>query len=327
MSINSEREVLQNASMYFENNKDLMAANDFEAAMKLGCFDKEFTYYGIAYLEESGRVAYRISSQRARLYRFIYEATTYNIFPTPIVRFMERCPAPSGHEDQIKVAVKKETAKKIRDKYNQKFFHALKLLSDVSPSNRAYDLLKDQQDSLEGEYDESKLRLFESLMHVAVESKQLLITAELEFEKWLKDMRKQMEDDIIEKGPYKKVLSGFAYQEENGNMKYYYDAKPEVTYEAEAEYQKKGIFHTPVFQKEYWLKDTGAFFETKNEFTQEMKGLFSSEYLMMLKEIKLMPSVIAPSMFEQQLDYVKNNCSQEAYDTFVSYGYKWNVIK
>ncbi len=26
------------ASMYFENNKDLIAAGDFESAMKLGCF-------------------------------------------------------------------------------------------------------------------------------------------------------------------------------------------------------------------------------------------------------------------------------------------------
>ena len=33
-----DQEILNNASMYFENNKDLMAAGDFEAAMKKAGF-------------------------------------------------------------------------------------------------------------------------------------------------------------------------------------------------------------------------------------------------------------------------------------------------
>ena len=320
-----DQELLNNASMYFENNKDLMAANDFEAAMKLGCFDKEFTYYGIAYLEESGRIAYRISSQRGKLYRFIRESATYNIFPTPVIRYMKRCPAPSGQEEKIKVEVKVETARKIRALYNKTFFQALKPLSDARPSNRAYDLLKTQQDVLEGEYDESKLRLFESLLYVAMDSKQLTVHAELEFREWLQDVRKQMEDDIVAKGPYKKVLSGFAYQNKDGSMQYYSDAKPEVAYEAEVEYQIKRIPHTPVFQKEYWLKDMSSFFKVKQEFAQELKEYFSEEYWTLLREIKMMPSVIDLSTFEKQAEIVRDACSQEAYDSFLSYGYRWNV--
>lgn len=325
MSINSDRELLNSASMYFENNKDLMAANDFETAMKLGCFDKEFTYYGVGYLEVSGKVAYRISSQRGRLYQFIRESAGHNIYPTPVVRYMKRCPAPSGHEEQIKVEAKRETAGKIRSLYNRTFFEALKPLSDISPSNRAYNLLKEQQDMLEGEYDESKLRLFENLVHVAVESKQLTIMAELEFDEWLKDIRKQMEDDIVAKGPYKKILTGFAYRGSTDSVKYYYDAKPEVTFEAEAEYQKRRIFHTPVFQKEYWLKDTSAFFKVKKKFEQEMQAYLSEEYWNLLREIKAMPSVIDLSLFEEKAEQVKLECSEEAYNTLLSYGYRWNL--
>ena len=322
-----DQELMNSASMYFENNKDLMAASDFEAAMKLGCFDKEFTYYGVAYFEESGRIAYRISSQRRRLYQFVRDSAVANRYPTPVIRYMKRCPAPSGHEDRIKIETKIEAARKIRSLYNATFFQALKVVSNTQPSNQAYELLQEQQGVLEGEYDESKLRLFENLVRVAVESKQLTFMAAMEFAAWLKDVRKQMEDDIVAKGPYKKELSGFAYQGEDGRIKYYYDAKLEVTCEAEAEYHRKRVFHTPVFQKEYWLKDTGAFFMAKKDFEKELQMLLSEDYRDLVRTIKSLPAVIDVKIFSEQAEVVKNKCSKEAFDTFLSYGYRWNLLK
>ena len=74
MDINEILQIIENqkksdsiqdmGSMYFENNKDMIAAGDFESAMRLGCFDKEFTYYGVAYLDADGRICYRISAQK-----------------------------------------------------------------------------------------------------------------------------------------------------------------------------------------------------------------------------------------------------------------------
>lgn len=319
-----DQELLNDASMYFENNKDLMAASDFEAAMKLGCFDQEFTYYGVGYLDENGRVAYRVSSQSARLYQFHKESASKNLYLTPIVRHMKRCPVPSGHEDAIKKKIKIETGRKIRTSYNAEFFQALKKLSDVSPVNQSYELLKELQDSLEGEYNEDKLQLFESLVHVAVESKQLTPVAEQEFVVWLKDIRKQMEDDILPKGVYKKILSGFAYME-NEQLKFFFDAKPEVTFKEEAIYQNKGIFHTPVFQKEYWLKDMSAFFKVKKDFEECMKTLLLGTYISALELIKKYPSVIDKKDFREVCVFVKEHCSKEAYQSILSYGYRWNI--
>lgn len=319
-----DQEILNNASMYFENNKDLMAAGDFEAAMKLGCFDQEFTYYGVGYLDENGKIAYRISSQNGRLYQFKRESASNGFYPTPIVRYMKRCPVPSGHEEEIKKQVKIETGKKIRQLYNAEFFQALKKLSDVAPVNRAYALLKELQDSLEGEYNEDKLQLFEGLICSAVESKQLTISAEKEFTDWLKDIRKQMEDDIKPKGVYKKILSGFAYFKE-GKLMFYYDAKPEVTFKEEERYQNNGIFHTPVFQKEYWLKDMSTFFKIKKEFKETMEQLFVGEYLSALESIKTYPSVIDEETYKSACVFVRENCSDEAYHTMLSYGYRWNL--
>ena len=35
---------------YIDNNKDIKIASDFNTALKLGCFDQEFVYYGIGYI-------------------------------------------------------------------------------------------------------------------------------------------------------------------------------------------------------------------------------------------------------------------------------------
>ncbi len=335
MDINEVLQIIENqkkkesiqdmGSVYFENNKDMIAASDFESAMRLGCFDKEFTYYGVAYLGEDGRISYRISAQSGRLYKFIEQSTSEGFYPTPVLRNMKRRPAPSGHEEIIKLDEKKNTARKIREIYNEPYFYLLKVLTDIAPSNGAYELLKEKQDELEGLYDATQLQLFGGLVRTAVDSKVLTQKAEQELMKWLHDVEKQMEDDIVAKGQYKKVMSGFAYQNAQGNIQYFYDAKPEVTYEEKAKYDRKGVFATPVFRKEYYLREMGEFAQIRKKFIEEMKQVMSNGYIKLLLEIKNLPSVIPTEKFEEYRNAVKENCSSEAYETFCGYAYRWNV--
>lgn len=312
-------------SIYFENNKDMIAAGDFESAMKLGCFDKEFTYYGVGYLDANGEVCYRISAQSGRLYRFVEHSASEELYPTPVIRHMTRRPAPSGHEEKIKMEVKRETGRKIRNIYNKKFFTSLKVLSDITPSNQAYTLLKTQQDMLEGLYDATGVQLFAGLVRNAVDCKALTRKAEQEFLTWLQDIEKQMEDDIIAKGQYKKVMSGFAYINTHGNLQYFYDAKQEVTYVEREKYNLQRLFTTPIFRKEYSLKEMGEFPQVRKLFVEEMKQAFSDEYIRLLQQIKGFPSVVPAKLFTEQCENVRKNCAEEAYQTFLSYGYRWNI--
>lgn len=316
---------INTASMYFENNKDLVVGGDFLAMLALGCFDKEFTYYGTVYLDTDGEVCYRISAQRKHMYRFVEQSASKNIYPTPVLCNVALRPAPSGHEDKIKLEVKKETARKLQGKYNKIYFTALKTLSDVAPSNSAYPLLKTKMEDLEGLYDADWLQLFAGLVRTAVNSKVLTLQAEQEFMSWHHDVQKQMEDDIIAKGQYKKILSGFAYENESGILKYFYDAMPEVVYEEKAKYDLAGTFCTPIFSKEYYLRDMSQFMEARKEFQFTMQKYYEDEYLDLLKQIKALPSVISKELFDNQCQVVKDNCSEEAYRTFLSYRYRWNI--
>lgn len=335
MDINDILQIIENqkksdsmmdmGSMYFENNKDMIAAGDFESAMRLGCFDKEFTYYGVAYLDEENRVCYRISAQSGRLYQFIENSASEGLYPTPVIRNMNRRPAPSGHEEKIKLEVKKETGRKIREKYNETYFHLLKNLSDIAPSNAAYMMLKEKQEELEGLYDVTQLQLFGGLVRTAVDSKVLNRKSEQELTDWLHDVQKQMEDDIVAKGQYKKVMTGFAYKNARGTLQYFYDAKPEVTYEEKAKYDCKGVFATPVFRKEYHMREMGEFPQVRKSFIEEMKQVMSDGYIDLLLQIKNLPSVISTEKFEEYRNAVKENCTNEAYETFCGYAYRWNV--
>lgn len=313
------------ASMYFENNKDLMAAADFESAMKLGCFDKEFTYYGTAYIDDTGEVCYRISAQQKRLQEFVRTSVWQGYYPTPIMRYLSRRPAPSGHDENIKRIVKKETAQKIQKQYSATYFQALKQLSDVSPSNLAYPLLETERARLEGLYDAEQLQLFGGLIQLAADSKVLTLAAAMTLQQWLLDVEKQMEVDIIAKGQYKKVLSGFAYEDERGNLQYFYDAKSEVTNEEKAKQDRRGVFCTPVFVQEYWLRDMSLFPDVRRQFVAHLKELFAGGYLELYRAVKALPSVISWEQFAEQCKLVRENCSEEAYQTFLSYQYRWNI--
>ena len=335
MDINEVLQIIENqkksesiqdmGSMYFENNKDLIAAGDFESAMRLGCFDKEFTYFGVAYLDTDGRICYRISAQSGRLYKFIEQSASEGLYPTPVLRNMKRRPAPSGHEEIIKLEEKKETGRKLREIYNEPYFYLLKVLTDIAPSNAAYGMLKEKQNELEGLYDATQLQLFGGLVRTAVDSKVLTANAERELMTWLHDVEKQMEDDIVAKGQYKKVMSGFAYQNAQGNIQYFYDAKPEVTYEEKAKYDRKGVFATPVFRKEYHMREMGEFPQVRKSFIEDMKQVMSDGYIDLLLQIKNLPSVISTEKFGEYRNAVKENCTNEAYETFCSYAYRWNI--
>lgn len=314
----------EDASIYFENNKDLIAASEFEAAMAMGCFDREFMYFATAFKDQNG-IAYRISAKELRLQQFVERAAVEGFYPTPVKRTIRRRPCPSGHEAAIRQAVKVEAAKSLRAVYNSAYFEALGQLSVIQPNDEAYALLKAWQDELEGVYDREQLALYQSLLLTALESKVLTIRHYLEIDTWLQAVYKELEDDIIAKGLYKKTLSGFAYRQAEQDWQYFYDAKLEVTYEKQALLRQQGYQTSPIFKREKWLKDMSEFRQMREQFIADYKWYCDQGYLARLEKIKKLPGVISRQTFDEQLAVVKKECSQEAAEVFASYSSVWNV--
>ena len=309
---------------YFDTKRDEDGMADFVKLLNLGCFGKEFCIYGIAYEDAEG-TAYRTSGNALNLFKFTKYSGIENIYPTPVFTSLQRRIAPSGTEDMIKNLLKKETAVELKKQYNAIYFQAMNILGRINANNAAYTLLARIQEYLDGRYIESEIDLFEGLLIEAVNDKLLTVNSYWEFADWLKDVRKQLENDIKSKGRYEKVMSGFSYQDEKGETKYFTSAFLQTTYEVHEEYEMKGNIVTPLYVKRYWMREANEFIKVRKEFDTHIQECFDAHYWKLLLEIKAMPGVIPMDVYATQKAIVKQNCSETAYQNLIRYGRRWNV--
>lgn len=309
---------------YIDNNKDIKIAREFNEALKLGCYDQEFVFYGIGYVEH-GTIKYKVSADKTKLQHFYMRSTQNDIYPTSIVRLDKLCPVPSGQEDSVKLKLKMHTAELVRQQFNKQYFSILESISNTPASNNAYMLLSKCKEKLEGEYDYVQINLFEQLVQIAINSKCLTIQKELEFREWIKEQYKQMENDLVQmSGHYKRKLYGFAYFDEKNKTRYFYDATEHVVNDAYIAKQMEGIICSPIYSKKIVLNSMNLFQKEKNKFQEEMQVLLGEEYLPLVCKIKEMPSVVEDQRFMEKCEAVKAACSQAAYCSFLAYGYRWN---
>ena len=309
---------------YYDTKRDEDGMADFVKLLNLGCFGQEFCVYGMAYEDEAG-AAYRASGKALNLFEFARTCGIEGIYPTPVFSNLQRRISPAGTEDMIKNILKKETAAELKKKYNSTYFAAMHVLGKIGANNEAYALLNRMRDYLDGRYVESEIDLFEGLLLEAVNDKLLTTNAYLEFADWVKDVRKQLENDIKSKGRYEKVMSGFSYRDENGNIKYFTDAFLQTSYETREEYELKGYQVTPLYVKKYWTREASEFIKVKKEFETHIRECLDTDYWKLLDEIKAMPSAIPKDVYEAQKAIVKEQCSEIAYQNVVRYGRRWNV--
>ena len=309
---------------YYDTKRDEDGMADFVKLLNLGCFGREFCVYGMAYEDETG-TAYRASGKALNLYEFARTCGIEGIYPTPVFSNLQRRISPAGTEDMIKNILKKETAAELKKKYNSTYFEAMHVLGKIGANNEAYALLSRMQDYLDGRYVESEIDLFEGLLLEAVNDKLLTTNAYLEFADWVKDVRKQLENDIKSKGRYEKVMSGFSYRDAKGTIKYFTDAFLQTSYETREEYELKGYQVTPLYVKKYWTREASEFIKVKKEFETHIRECLDSDYWKLLDEIKAMPSAIPKDVYEAQKAIVKEQCSEIAYQNVVRYGRRWNI--
>ena len=315
---------MHNALDFIDNNKDIKIAQDFNTALKLGCFDQEFVYYGIGYLDQ-GEIKYKVSADKTILQKFYLKSASDDIYTTNIVRFDKLCPVPSGKEDSIKLQMKQQTALQVRRLYNKYYFMMLESIRHTPASDYAYALLEECKNNLEGEYDQARINLFEQLVQIAVNSKCLTIQKELEFQRWINEQYKQLENDLVKSaGYYKRTLYGFAYLDNNQTVRYFSDATEHVVNDTYIAKQVEGIVCSPIYSKKIVLNSMSFFQKEKSKFQEEMKVLLGEEYMPMVRKIKEMPSAIEQQIFLEKCEAVKAACSEEAYRAFLAYGYRWN---
>ena len=296
----------------------------FVKLMNLGCFGKEFHAYGVAYEDACG-AAYRVTGNVSNLYEFIKYSGVDHCYPSPVLCNIQRKTSPSGYEKEIQKMMKKETALRLRETYNPQYFQAMRSLGTIPANNEAMVLLSNMQSYLDGRYIESELELFEGMLLTAVNRKVLTAMQYQIFANWLKDIRKQMQNDVVQKGSYEKTLSAFSYRSTDGKIGYFTDAYLPATYEAQERYELQGYVVTQVYIKKYWMNSTSDFLKVKKEFEKHIRECFDEDYWKLYSLLLQIPAPVPQSIFSEQKKIVENHCSDLAYQNLLRYGRRWGL--
>ena len=304
--------------------RDIECGYSFNRLLELGCFDREFIFSGYGYLED-GKIRYRVSSKEDSIYRAKDEGLLHGSYATPVVKKIKRLVVPSGQQEQIKHEIKMELVYEIKAMYNATYFAAVAELAKEPPNNSAYHILKTLQEEAEGRFQEDKLQMLEGLCWLALEGKVLNQLAFQEFAMWLNFMRRQMAEDIQIKDQFERTFSGFAYETVPGKVAYYLDADWATVKERHEIYKNQGKFVTPIYSKNYWFHTINEIAKVRKTFGEDIKLAINEAVIAYTKQILALPSAISAEQYQMLKETVKENCTAEAYQSFVGHGHRWHI--
>ncbi|WP_148265259.1 hypothetical protein [Desulfosporosinus orientis] len=291
---------------------------------ELGYVDTEFTMYGAAYLGLDNEMKYIISGKRDEIYKFIETSAYDNFCPSAVKHYSENCPVPSGYEEEIAQQVKFRLAKKLQQDYKKPIFESLKYFAQMDGNDAAYDLLLAEQENLEGLFDRDALVVFEGLVDLAFQKKLLSRRSLNEFQKWIRKVKLQMEDDLIIKDIMEKTLYACVYRAE-GILKYYINAQYDSICAFVLKAQKQGYRPSPLFYKTYYFNYRYTLIDAKKDFKVILEKLLDEEYMKKLEVMNTMRSVVSGHEYRMLSDNYNSKIGSGDLEIIKKYGIKWNV--
>ncbi len=306
--------------------RDMQCGGDVAKMAELNRWENEYIAHGCGYVDE-GQIKYMVSGKFNDIAKFVENSAGQGIYPTPIMSRLERRLKPAGTEYDIRQEVKIKLAQDIQETYGKQYFEAIEAVCHQPANNSGYSLLFDQQEQLDGIFDEEKLHMFEGLVQLAYEAKVLDDSSYNDIHKWLRKNRAQMQDDVIVKASYERTFCGFVYEKANGQLGYFCDADREVTDNKRARLQLEELLVGPIFRKTYWFDTFSMMKDVRRDYEEKMYHMLKGSYIDIVRAIKRLPSAIDETLFTKQLAKVEQCCTAEAIKAFKGYGYRWNLLK
>ncbi len=303
--------------------RDMQVAEDIGKKAALGWFDVEFTMYGCAYLE-AGQRYYKISPEAGDIYDFMERSVLKDIYASNVLCLTQKLAVPAGMKEKIALEVKKDLAGQLQKTYPQEFLLALSQLAEACRTNDAAATLWAEAETLEGVFEEEKLRRFKALLNYCYSMRKLSKGTYQEIEGWLKEERKSMEEDGTIKDIFEKTLYGFAY-EEDGEINYLENANKSSIYRAIHEQESKGFLVTPVLVKTYWYNYKYCMSDVKADFACLLEQEYNKGYLKQLRKLKEGTGRILPAGLANTFSKLQEKWGNEPAATMLRYAHRWGI--
>ncbi|MEE0434521.1 MAG: hypothetical protein UDB11_03825 [Peptococcaceae bacterium] len=262
--------------------RDVSAAQMVNALAEVGYFDNEYNVYGCAFWYEN-KVHYIVSDDYNAICNFKKKAVWEDIYASPVWKREIKDSFLEGMERRHILKLKLELAKELYNAYPASYFKE-RVAENYQDS--AYDILKDWQQEIDGYFDEDELILFEEAVRCAYQGHKITPEHMKSFRFWIKHVRMQMTENIEKKDRFSRTLYGFAYENE-GKILYVSNANQKVIYERKEEVVAKGLFVTPIFEKEYWYHQSEQLYKLRGLFEENLKSIYNKRRIKEMKKILL----------------------------------------
>lgn len=296
--------------------RDLGAVDEVGLRAQLGWFDKEFRYYGTAYLQ-NGEEHYLISGNAMRLYDFVEDQLENGVFCTPVETYARRCPVPSGAEDYMARDFKLQLGKRMQALYPEEFLTDFQCaFSDVA-SDAAEPLLSWWRESIDGLFESEYLDLFELLLHQAASAKLLKPLTRYRFRQWLDDVRGDMSEDLVVKNNCRQDFYSLSYVD-GGKRKRNINAQKDQLYLLTGKLLKRGIRPSPIQGKTYWFSRSDRPVTARRSYESWLQSPLMEFFIDQAEAInRLAPAIDAERYEEKRMEWLNEYGRQ--IDGFLGY--------
>lgn len=301
--------------------RDLRVAETVGQKLEMGWLEIEFTVYGTTYLK-NGEMHYKISSEAGKIYQFMENVLTEDIYCSNIQTFTHMCHVPIGMNEDVLMEVKKILAAKMYKAYPKELFVLLDKIAKHIQNDDAYPLLLEEKDKVESTFDEHKLKDFRVLIKHCYSLRRLSKEHYRELLDWLDKEEECMQDSFITKDIFEKSFYGIAYPL-GDTYKYMDDSVLEYTYRKKYELEKDGIWTSPIFAETLWHNYQYTFKDCRKTYDTMFKTAINKALLGKLGALFEQPLVIASNELLQEMDQL----SPEANETLERYMKKWNITR
>lgn len=306
--------------------RDLQVAEDVSDRARLGWFDTEFNFYGTAFVK-NGEEYYLISADPVRIYDYIYNALSENLYCTPVESYIKKCSVPSGTEDNMAKDLKILLGKKLREKYPREFLQEFQeRFEGIGYEDIAKGILDQFQNDIDGLFDEELLKQFQILVEQAYHERKLTKYAYQNYQRWIKEVQADMDDDLIVKDIYHKTMYCLWY-EDNEKWKPMVNSQKDRLYAKQFEMMKKGKRILPIYGRTYWYNTDYRLSDVREDFKNYLNSNLMKCFVELAISIERLPGGLGSEEYRKQAENQVKKYGNKIKDYLIYYNNLWGCCR
>ncbi len=302
--------------------RDFKVAEDVAKMKALGRFDMEYTVYGSLF-REKGKAHYIISTQKSKIVAYNSQRAHFEQWPLPVESYTLMSAVPAGYEEDILRMTKVKLAQKLQAGYDEAFLAGFYALAELENDDAGESILTELQEKLAGRFCRENLLLFEGLLSKAYQAKHVKKETLGQYERWLAEEYRQLEDEPMPSEQYEKKLYGLAF-EKGTAIAVYCNAEREKVYDKREQLAQEGVLTSAIFAKNYGYAYGTTTMELRKQFDAYLRQAFDQTYFDYVRRIAALGPGVPTDEFRawQVKNQTKGEMSARAIACYKAY---WQV--